>query len=45
MGFPYSSVGKESAGNAEDPNSIPELGRAAGEGMDYPLQVKSLSRV
>ena len=45
MGFPDSSVGKESAGNAEDPSSIPELGRAAGEGMDHPLQVKSLSRV
>ena len=25
MGFPYSSVGKESACNAEDPGSIPGL--------------------
>ena len=37
-GFPYSSVGKESACNAGDPNLIPELGKSAGEGIGYPLQ-------
>ena len=36
-GFPYSSVGKESACNARDPSSIPGLGRSAGEGIGYPL--------
>ena len=36
-GFPDSSVGKESACNAEDPGSIPGLGNA-GEGIGYPLQ-------
>ena len=38
MGFPDSSVGKESTCNAGDPSSIPGLGRSAGEGIDYPLQ-------
>ena len=38
MGFPDSSVGKESACNAEDPSSILGLGRSAGEGIGYPLQ-------
>ena len=38
MGFPDSSVGKESACNGGDPRSIPGLGRSAGEGIDYPLQ-------
>ena len=38
MGFPHSSVGKESACNAGDPSSIPGLGRSAGEGIGYPLQ-------
>ena len=33
-----SSVGKESACNAGDPDSIPGLGRSAGEGTGYPLQ-------
>ena len=37
-GFSDSSVGKESACNAEDPSSIPWLGRSAGEGISYPLQ-------
>ena len=30
--------GKESAGNAGDPGSIPGLGRSPGEGSGYPLQ-------
>ena len=33
-----SSVGKEPICNAEEPGSIPGLGRSAGEGIDYPLQ-------
>ena len=37
MGFPDSSVGKESACNAGDPGSIPGLGRFPGEGIGYPL--------
>ena len=37
-GFPDSSVGKESACNVGDPNSIPGLGRSPGEGKGYPLQ-------
>ena len=38
VGFPGSSAGKESARNAGDPDSIPGLGRPAGEGIGYPLQ-------
>ena len=38
MGFPHSSVGKESACNAGDPSSIPGSGRSSGEGIGYPLQ-------
>ena len=37
-GFPDSSVGKESACNAEDPGSIAGLGRSPGEGIGYSLQ-------
>ena len=37
LGFPNSSVGKESACNAGDPGSVTHLGRSAGEGIDYPL--------
>ena len=33
--FPDSSVGKESACNAGDLGSIPELGRSSGEGKGY----------
>ena len=43
MGFPDSSVGKESACNAGDPSSIPGSGRYSGEGMDYPLQYSWVS--
>ena len=42
LDFPDSSVGKESTCNAGDPDSIPGLGRSAGEGIDYPLQYSSL---
>ena len=38
MGFPDSSVAKESACNAGDPGSIPGSGRSSGEGIGYPLQ-------
>ena len=40
--FPDSSVGKESACDAGDPNSIPGSGRSAGEGKGYPLQDSGL---
>ena len=36
MGFPDSSLGKESACNARDPALIPGLGRSPGEGNGYP---------
>ena len=42
MGFPDSSVGKESACNAGDPSSIPGLGISPGEGKGYPLQYSGL---
>ena len=45
MGFPDSSVGKESACNAGDPSSIPGLGRSPGEGIGYPLQYSWASLV
>ena len=44
MGFPDSSVGKESACNAGDPGSIPGSG-SVGEGIDYPLQYSWASLV
>ena len=34
-GFPDSSVGKESACNTGDPDSIPGLGQSPGEGIGY----------
>ena len=42
MGFPDSSVGKESACNAGDPRSIPGLGRSPGEEKGYSLQYSGL---
>ena len=42
MGFPDSSVGKESACNAGDLSSISGSGRSAGEGKGYPLQYSGL---
>ena len=44
-GFPGSLVGKESAYNAEDPSSIPESLRSAGEGIGYPPQYSWASLV
>ena len=40
-----SSVGKESACNAEDPSLIPGSGRSAGEGIGYQLQYSWASLV
>ena len=42
LGFPYSSVSKESACNAGDPGLIPGLGRSPGEGNGNPLQCSCL---
>ena len=36
VGFPDSSVGKESTCNAGDPGLIPGSGRSSGEGIGYP---------
>ena len=45
LGLPKSSVGKESACNAGNPGSIPQLGRSVGEGIGYPLQYSWTSLV
>ena len=45
LGFPDSSVGKESTCNAGDPSLISGSGRFAGEGMGYPLQYSWASLV
>ena len=42
MGFPGSSVGKESAYNAGDPGLIPGLGRFPREGNGNSLQYSCL---
>ena len=42
LGFPDSSVGKESTCNAGDPSLIPGSGRCPGEGTGYPLQYSGL---
>ena len=42
MGFPHSSLGKESACYAGDPGLIPGLGRSPGAGVGYPLQYSGL---
>ena len=42
LGFPHSSVGKESTCNAGDPGLIPGLGRSTGEGIGYPHQYSCL---
>ena len=44
MGFPDSSVSKESACNVGDLGSIPGLGRSPGEGKGYPLQYSGLEK-
>ena len=45
MGFPNSSVGKESACDAGDPGLIPGLGRSSGEGIGCPPQYSLASLV
>ena len=45
IGFPDSSVRKESSCNAGDPGSIPGLGRSAGEGIGYLFQYSWASPV
>ena len=45
MGFPDSSVGRESACNAGDSSSVPGLGRSPGEGIGYPFQYSWASLV
>ena len=42
FGFARASVGKESACNLGDLDSIPGLGRSPGEGNSYPLQYSGL---
>ena len=42
MDFPGGSANKESACNAGDPGSIPELGRSSGEGNGNPFQYSCL---
>ena len=44
-GFPYNSVGNESACSAGDPGSIPGLGRSPGEGNGNPLQYPCLENL
>ena len=45
MGFPCSSVGKESACSSGDLGSIPGLGRFPGEGNGNPLQYHCLENL
>ena len=45
LGFPDSSVSKESACTAGDPGSIPGSGRSPEEGIGYPLQYSWASLV
>ena len=42
LGFPYSTVGKESTCSEGDLDSIPGLERSPGEGKGYPLQYSGL---
>ena len=42
MGFPCSSVGKESVYNVGDLGSVLGLGRSPGEGKGFPLQYSGL---
>ena len=45
LGFPDSSVHKESACNAGEPSLTPESGKSTGEGTGYPLQYSWASLV
>ena len=45
LGFPDSSLGKESTCNVGDPGLISGPGRSPGEGIGYPLQYSWVSLV
>ena len=45
LGFPGSSVGKESAYSVGDPGLIPGLGRSPGEGNGNPLRYPCLENL
>ena len=45
LGFPDSSVHKESACNAREPSLTPESGKSTSEGTGYPLQYSWASLV
>ena len=45
VGFPDSSVGKESVCNAGDPSLVPGSGTSTAEGIGYPLQYSQASLV
>ena len=45
MGFPYSSVSKESACSTGDLGSIPGLGRSPGKGNGNPFQYPCLENL
>ena len=45
IGFPHSSVGKESACNTGDPGWFPGSGRCPGEGNGNPLQYPCLENL
>ena len=45
LGFPDSSVGKESVYNAGDPSWIPGSGKSTGDEIGYPLQYSWASLV
>ena len=45
VGFPHSSVGKESTCDTGDPGSIPGSARSPGKGIGYPLQYSRASLV
>ena len=45
MGFPDSSVGKESTCNAGDLGSIPGSGRSPGDGIGYPVLAQMIKNL
>ena len=45
LGFPCSSVGKESACSTGDPGSVSGLGRSPGDGNGNPLQCACLENL
>ena len=45
LGFPDSSVGKQSTCNARDPGLVPGSRRSIGEGMGFPFQYFGASLV